>query len=289
MSDIVVRNKNSKNITSLSLDKNELRRLLDILQERTSSACEFENKKIDSDETEVYDKLLAKENLKKCSVLQVTITGLEDKVLLGTIDEVFNSVSFPERIKSVYVHSEIPYKSLLNYYPENFFEFFIDFSKPKVFDFSLQPSERTPNFSQIKVEGSDNTWVNGVFHEIDSEIKNKNSKFTTIHKGSIYDLLIWFIGLPFGFWVCYKFSSFITNAFIASPFLKSAFYVYLFFLSLFIIRILFHYFRWVFPMIEYRNKKENSIGHKILLGSLGLSILGSFIYDILRIFFNFKT
>lgn len=53
-----------------------------------------------------------------------------------SIDDVFNYISFPEKVKSLYVHSEIPYRSQFNYYPGNVFELFIDFSKLRVFNFS---------------------------------------------------------------------------------------------------------------------------------------------------------
>jgi hypothetical protein len=285
MSANIVRNKLSKNITSLSLDKEELKKLLALLQERANAACEFEYKKIEAVTDQGYNKELAKDNLKSCSILKVTITGNENKELFGSIDEVFNSISFPEKVKAVYVHSEIPYKSQFNYYPENFFELFIDFSKPRVFDFSFQPSEKTPNNSQFKVEGSDNTWVNGVFHEIDAYFEDKPSKFSKVHKGSIYDFLIWFFGMPFGFWSCYKFSTLINKAFSSHPFLENALFVYTFFISLFVIRILFHYFRWVYPMIEYRNKKERSIGHQAALFSIALGIIGKVLYDVIKLVF----
>lgn len=286
MRDNIVRNKHSKSIASLSFDKDELKMILVLLQERANSACEFEYKKIEAINDEGYNKELAKANLKACSMLRITIAGHENKELFGSIDEVFNSVSFPEKVKSLYVHSELPYKAQLNYYPENFFELFIDFSKPKIFDFSFLPGERTPNGSQFRVEGSDNTWVNGVFHEIDAFLGTKPSKFSNVHRGSIYDLLVWFLGFPIGFWTCYKFSTLIKKTFSDRPFLESAFFVYLFFISLFSIRILFHYSRWVYPMIEYRGKNERSIQHQFALGSILLGITATLIYEIGRLFFS---
>jgi hypothetical protein len=274
----IVRNRLTKNITSLSLDKDELRRFLNILQERANAICEIECKKIESFSDVNLEK--AKENLKTCAPLNITITGKQSEELFGTIDEVFNSVSFPERIKSLYVNSNLSYKTLFNYYTENSFEIIIDFSKPKVFDFTFQPNEKTPNDSVFRVEGSDNTLVNGVFHEIDSYVNGKPAIFSKIHNGSIYSLLIWFLGIPFGFWACLKLS-FFANTFIENDiFLRNAFFVYVFFVSLFVLRILFHYFRWVYPMIEYRSKKERSIIHQAALFSIIIGLIGKFIYDV---------
>jgi len=285
MSNNIVRNKLSKNITSLSLDKDEVKKILMLLQERADAACEFEYKKIDAVTDTGYDKELARSNLRACSILKVTLAGQEDKELFGSIDEVFTSMSFPEKVKTVYVHSEIPYKSQFNYYPENFFELLIDFSKPQVFDFTLRPSDKTPNNSFFRVEGSNNTWVNGVFHEIDAFFSDKSSKFSTAHKGNIYDFLLWFFGIPVGFWACYKFSHIIDKNLPDHPFLESALFVYVLFISLIIIRILFQYFRWVYPMIEYRSKKERSIGHQAALLSITLGMIGKLIYDVVKEFF----
>lgn len=284
MSKDILRNKLSKNITSLSLDKEELKKVVGLLQEGANSACEFELRKAEafSINDEGYNKELIKANLKTCAILKISVAGYENKELFGTIDEVFNSVSFPERVKSLYVHSEHPYKAQFNYFPENFFELFIDFSKPKVFDFSFLPSEKTPNSSQFRVEGSDNTWVNGVFREVEAYLRSKPSKVPGIHKGSIYDLLIWFFGIPFSFYICYKFSTFAKKTFSDHPFLESAFFFYLFIISLIIIRILFHYFRWIYPVVEYKGKNDRSMAHHFILISTVLGVLGDIIYDVLK-------
>ena len=51
------------------------------------------------------------------------------KELYGTISEVFDSVNFPENVKSLYINSEIRLKARYNYTPKNHFKLFIDFSK----------------------------------------------------------------------------------------------------------------------------------------------------------------
>lgn len=274
-----VKNRLQKPIDSLSLDKDDIRKLLNILQERANAACEIECGHIES--------LIPAENLEKsindlrnCSTLKITITGPDGEELYGSIDEVFESISFPERVISLYLNSEMLYRAFYNYYPRNQFEVLIDFSKPKVFDFSLMPSSRTPNTSIFKVEGFDNTWVNGVFNELDNYFKKNSSKLSSIHKNSIYDIIVWVVGIPFGFWSCFKLSTAIYKVF-ESTFLTSASFVYVFFLSLFILRILFHYFRWIYPMIEYKSRKELAIVHRGAVIIITLGILGNFIYDVI--------
>ena len=199
MTDNIVRNRLSKKINSLSFDKEDLRKLLNTLQLRANAASSIEYKKFEAQKVDNLENI--KKDLDVCAILKISVTGFQSEELFGTIEEVFNSVSFPEAVKTIYLNSDLTYRTLYKYYPENSFHLLIDFSKPKVFDFSFQPNERTPNDSQFEVQGSDNTWVNGVFHEIDAYIESKPSKFSNVHRGSIYDFLVWFFGIPFGFYV----------------------------------------------------------------------------------------
>jgi len=286
MSDSVVKNKLQKPIDSLEITKEELKRFLQILQERANSACEFECNHIESF-IKAEDLEKSKDDLRSCSTLKISLTGNDGVELFGNIEEVFTSLSFPEQIKSIYLNSELLYKSKFNYIPRNQFKIYFDFRKPKVLDFSFQPSDKTPNESMFSVEGYDSTWVNGVFSEIDNFIKKHSSRFSGVHKNSIYDLIVWLLGLPLGFWTCFKLSNSISR-FFTSKFLTSALYVYVFFLSLIILRILFHYFRWLYPKVQYKTKKDISLIHRGLFLTITIGIIGSFLYDLIRIFFSIK-
>lgn len=285
MSNNILRTELSKQINSLSVDKDELKKILENLQEKANEAYEIETNYIETfdDSKEVLD--IKKENLKKCTLLKLTIKGYNGEDLFGSIEEVFDEDIFPDRVKTLYVNSEIPYVSQFNYHPRNFFQLFIDFSKPKIFDFTIQPGERTPNNSNFKVEGYDNTWVNGVFAALDRAFLNKQIKF--IHRVGLYDILVWIIGIPFAFWVCAKLSIFINTYFAVNIFLVNAAFVYIFFVSLFSIRILFHYSRWVYQMIEFKNKKDKSAMHRVALYGIALGMFGKFLYDIVKWIFNF--
>lgn len=286
MVDKVLRNRLNKKVKSLSFDKEELKKLLLLLQERANKACEIECVKVEA-MPNIKDLELIKSDLKKCSELKITIIGINGEELFGSIEEVFASLHFPENVKSMYVNSDLQYRVPHKYYPENSFHLNIDFSKPQVFDFSFLPSERTSNDSQFEVEGSDSTWVNGVFLEIDSFIKYKPSKFPTVHKGGVYDILVWVLGIPFGFWACLKFENILSAGVLTiHSFIANALFVYVFLLSLFLFRILFHYFRWVYPMIEYRYKSERSLIHQAALLSITIGLIGKFIYDVIRYIFR---
>jgi hypothetical protein len=279
MSVAVVKNRLSKPIESLTINKEDLQKLLQILQERANSACELECKYIESISSEErLEQSIT--DLNSCSILKITINGIDNKEVFGSIDEVFDSLSFPDQIKNVCVSSELLYKVKFNYYVRNRFDLFIDFSKPKVLDFSILPSEETPNESLFRVEGYDSTWVNGVFSEIDKFFDERSSNISRIHRNSIYDLIVNLLGIPLCFWVCYKFESVISSTF-SNGFMKSALFVYIFLFCLFILRILFHYFRWLYPKIQYKSPKDLSIVHRGFFYIITTGIIATFLYDIL--------
>ncbi|PSV99585.1 hypothetical protein C9I89_21770 [Photobacterium lipolyticum] len=270
------------NVSSLSLDKEDLRRFCDILQERANAAAEIEvglfeqNNQTDEQYAENI------KTLRESFLLRVTIAGKDGEELWGPIDEVFCSVNYPEQVKSLYVDSESTLRYAHNYYPHNTFKIFFDFSKPRVFDLSLLPSTGTPNESNVEVNGYDATWVNGVFSEIKKFLDNRSSKMSFVHNHSVYDVLLWILGFPLSFWVCSKLSSTIEEAVVDNAFINSALYLYTFVATLFIFRVLFHYLRWVCPLVEYRCKGNLMLAHRALFSILSVGWFGQFLYDIAK-------
>lgn len=283
---ISITNKLSQKITSLSLDKEELKKLCDILQERANAAADIEvdnYKRGENQDDASFEN--DKKLMKEAFVLNITIKGANGSELYGPIEEVFNSPNFPENIIDFYVNSETLLKALYNWYPRNSFDLLLDFSKPNIFDFSFMPNQSTPNDSILRVQGYDATWPNGVFHEIINFIKERTSPLSWIHKHSIYDILLCLLSIPLAFWACYKGATFFESLNI-NIFLKNSIYVYTFFVSLWIFKILFHYLRWVVPLVEYRNKRNKIITHRFIFSALLLGILCSFIYDVIKLILN---
>jgi hypothetical protein len=109
---------------------------------------------------------------------------------------------------------------------------------------------------------------------------------TWLHRHSIYDFLVWGLGLPFGFWMSYRFSGILTKIVGGfSSFVLNGSYVYVFFASLVIFRLLFHYARWVWPLVEHKSSKNKAIKHQIVLGTITLGLLTTFIVDLIKIIF----
>lgn len=278
-----INNRQKMDISSFSLDKDELKRFCDILQERAISAAEIEVAQFQQREQTDEEYAENKKTLRESFNLKITISGKNGEELWGNIEDVFGSVNFPEEVKSLYVDSEAVLKNVHNYYPQNSFTVFLDFNKPKIFDLSLLPSHETPNESSIEVKGYDATWVNGVFSELKKFIDDRASTLSIVHSHSIYDILLWILGFPISFWVCYELSAEIDSVFNhTNAFITSALYVYAFVATLFIFRVLFHYLRWVCPLVEFRGKGSKMLAHRAVLVILIVGWFGQFIYDIAK-------
>lgn len=282
-----INNRQTMDVSSLSLDKEDLRRFFDILQERINSAADIEVGLFQKNEQTDEQFEDNKQTLRESFQLKITISGKGGEELWGSIEDVFGSANFPEQVKSLYVDSESTLRYVHNFYPHNSFKIFLDFNKPKIFDLSLMPSHETPNESNIEVKGYDATWVNGVFSEIKKFIEDRSSTLSVVHSHSVYDILLWVLGFPLSFWICYKLSAQIENAFGGdNAFVTSALYLYAFVATLFIFRVLFHYLRWVCPLVEYRGKGNRMFAHRALFAVLSIGWFGQFLYDLAKLLFK---
>lgn len=276
--------KQMKKIRSFSVNKTELKKFLQILQERSSAAAEIEvyHYKRQSQTKEEYDNAIA--DLRKGFELFITITGADGRKLTGNISDIFDSPNYPDDVTYVFFDTSTKLKSGFNYYPRNELVLFLDFRKHPIFNLSILLSQETINESHITVSGSDTTWVNGVFHEAVDYVGQKPSALTWIHKHSIYDIILFLIGFPFSFWLCTKASTFISASFNnTSEFVRAAAYFYVFIIGLNILRILFQYARWIWPLTEYKCDNNRALKHRIawftLFSSLGITI----VYDLIKL------
>ncbi len=273
-------------VTGCSLNKDDLEKISKILQERATTALKYELEKINGFEVEESKKEAAKKDAEGAFILRYTIKGDKGQELYGLFDEVFESPNFPDRIITFYVNSATTLKALYNYTPNNSFTVLLDFSKPEIFDLSLLPSNPTPNNSFFEVEGYDVTWANGVYTEIEQFLTDRKQSLNILHKHSVYDLLLWVLGYPVAFWGCYKASAIVESIFSSfSPFLKSALYLYVGIFCLICVRVLFHYARWVYPKLEYKSTLNKNLKHQLLLGAVSLSLITTFIADIIHAIF----
>jgi len=225
----------------------------------------------------------AKHELREGFELFITLEGVDGRNLTGNISQIFDSPNFPEDVKSVFLDTSTHLRSRYGYSPLNRMVLFLDFRKPEVLNFSILPSQETQNESNFETAGRNATWVNGVFQEFFDFVDRRPSTSSWLHRHSVYDLLIWTVGAPISFWAIAKLSPHIEATFAGgSVFLRSALYVYIFVMTLNLLRIAFHYARWIWPLAEYRSEKNRALKHKAILltmvSALGLAAL----YDLLK-------
>ena len=274
----------SQQITACTFSKDDLKILCEILQESSYAAAEEEIANYAPLDRPIEQILADREVLRLGFELQVTVRGVDDKVLFGTIPAVFSSPRFPDKVKTLYIDSESDLKNLHNWSPRNRFELLLDFTKPELFNLSLSPSISTPNASNIFVTGLNSDWVSGVYRKVTDFIKEKRTRRGFFHRHSVYDLLLLLLGIPFAFWMAYKLSGLINSIFGGfSVFVQNGAYVCLFFLMLHLFKALFDYTRWIFPIVEYKSLADNARKHRYILGCLIIAIFGNFLYDLFKI------
>lgn len=259
-----------------------MRRFCKILQERSFGAADIEIHNFNRDELDEAQYEKAIKTLQEGFELRISINGANGEELHGPIEEVFESANFPDNVVSLYVDSNRVLKGVHNYNTLNSFTVFLDFSKPAIFDFTLLPNQGTPNEANFEVQGYDATWVNGVFSEINNFIKERSSTFSVVHSHSVYDILLWFLGFPLAFWFCFKASSKLDSV-SDNAFFESALYFYAFIATLFVFRIVFHYLRWICPLVEYRAKGSKIRAHRAILVTLLIGLVGTFVADIAKL------
>lgn len=277
-----------KRIRSFSVDRNDLRKILELLQERAYTAADIEEQKYEKplDHTEERFKQ-AKRELREGFELFITLTGVDGRILTGNISQIFDSPNFPEEVRDVFFDTATPLRSRYGYFPRNKMVLFLDFRRPEVFNFTILPSQETENESNFEIEGKDATWVNGVFQEFFGFVELRPSTAPWLHRHSVYDLLLWLVGFPLSFWICARLSQFVESSLASrSGFLKSAIYFYVFIIAINLLRVAFHYARWIWPLTEFRSERSKSVRHKaalsVILSGLGLTAL----YDLIKWLFQ---
>ena len=266
----------SEQIAACAFSKADLQALCERLQEWGDKASEEEIKHYQPLDRTPEQLLADVASLREGFKIKVTMQGIDDERIFGTIAAVFNSPRFPDKVKSLYINTQQNLKDLYNWLPRNHFQLLLDFTKPEIFNLSLSPSGSTPNASSIRVSGLDSTWVNGVYSEVTNFIKRKETRRRFLHRHSIYDWLILCGGFPFAFSIAYKLSGLINSLFGEhSGILKSAAYVYVFYFSLLLFRMLFDYARWIFPIVEYKESTDTAQKHRAILVLLVLGVFGN--------------
>jgi hypothetical protein len=280
----IARTTQQQQILSFSVDREELRYLLDLLQEKSSGAAEIEVEYVKELEGQTDEQLQqASKDLQDGFRLSITISGSEGGKLTEGIEELFDSPDFPEEVKDVFFNSEIPLHAKYNCQPRNKIILFLDFGRPRLLRFTMLSPKEPRNESNIEVTGQDAAWVNGVFQEFSGFVSRRPSAFPWLHRNSVYYIIVLLLGIPLGFWVCRQAAPSVEIILAGhSPYLRAAVYFCIFVFSLSTLRTGWRYARWIWPLIEYRSARNKYIKHKVAFIAL-LFIPGIYVlYDILH-------
>jgi hypothetical protein len=225
-----------------------------------------------------------KDDVRENYKIHIQIYGTKGEYVAFDSKDIFEEYNLPDDIASISLDNEFFFETTFNKKPIRLVKIFFDFSRPPVFNFTVNPSNPTANNSSIQVLGENSTWVEGTYQKLISTINTNRSHRAWLHKNNIYDLFVWFLILPLTFWNLRKLDLFI------APFLSDqtiiltiAIYLYVFFLILILFRMLFNYTRWLFPYMELKKTgRGGAIFHRIILFTIISGALYSLGSDAIR-------
>jgi len=275
-------------LPSCTLSIPYFKKLYEILNKITQEAAEIEItklKKTPDQSDEDFDKL--KEYAKNLYKLSIQIVGRKGEYIFSDSVSIFDEAQLPDHITKIIFDNSLKYNFSLKKNPLNKIRLEFDFKKAKVFDFVTSPSRATPNTSTIHVLGDNETWVSGAYKNVLQSLQERANKWSWLHSKNIFDLFIWFMVIPLGFFTIYKIERiFSLSASGITPVFMVALYLYFFIIVLNIFRMVFNYARWVFPKMELvTSLKKGALLHRIILGSIFLAIFCSYIYDLFKLIF----
>jgi len=130
--------------------------------------------------------------------------------------------------------------------------------------------------SSLDIFGQNETWVSGTYRKVVELLGNRKNKHGWLHRNNVWDLFLWLAIMPIIFRILFVLQKSITPHLPnISGVLKGAIYVYAFFLLLNAFRFIFSYARWVFPYLELETPLKKTNLHRLILGTIVLSIVGN--------------
>lgn len=275
-------------LPSCTLDIAYFKKLYEILNKITQEAAEIEISKLKKDPGQSDDDFTKfTDYARSLYQLSIQVFGTKGEYIFSDSPTIFKEARLPDHIARVIFDNSLKLNFRLKQDPSNKIRVEFDFQKAKVFDFVTSPSEATPNTSTIYVLGENETWVSGAYKNVIQSLQERANKRNWLHKTNTYDLFLWFIIMPLGFFTIYKIErSFSLKTSGISTVFVAALYLYFFIIVLNIFRMTFNYVRWIFPKMELDTSlKKGAIVHRIILGAIFLTIISSFMYDLIKLIF----
>jgi hypothetical protein len=275
-------------LPAFSLKPGDLKRLFQIIN---TKQFEFRDRIYpgllqQSNETEA-DFAARQQRVYNAFVTSVSITGVSNEVVHGNNEAFFDTPSIPERIKTVFYSTITIPQTILARAPLCNLTVLLDFSQPPLFNFGQLPSLPTPNASNFAISADDESWftsTNARLLQFFSERKTKND---WLHRGSVYDLMLMFPGIPIALWAIYHVGQWLDQIKPPLPsFLTTAIYVYVFVVTVALFRVFFSYTRWVFPKVELESDlKSSPLRHRGVWGAILMPLIVALLCDAIKLLF----
>lgn len=265
-------------LPSCKLTTEDLQRLFCKLQNKAREAADFQIaqlKKI-AEQQGIQDDFPNHESqLRGWLELVVTVFEEGGEQTAGTSRDCLSDSSLPDNIVGITFQSDALYRNQLKGIPGNNFLVTLDFRRTPLLDMTVLSSEPSQNASVATISGENETWVNAISHELETFFKNKKKRVRDfLHSRFTYDFLVMVLGFPASFSVLYQAGPYLDPSETLPVALSVALYVYLVLVALFLFRLLFNYFKWVFPNVEAPSKVPSSpLLHKTILSSIGSYLL----------------
>src|SRR5262245_2357015 len=185
---------------------------------------------------------VSRDDLKRLFDITVTLAGTDGEMHLARADRLLDYPLAPGRLEAISFISGTSFMSRFNQEPLNRFEVLLIFKKPDLLNFTIAPSEPTPNNSNVNITSNNDTWSHGVFQKVRNYIQERSNGRKFIHRSNFYDLALLVIGLPFAFYAAFRLEP-VINYFTAQahPMVGFAAYIYLFVVAIWIFRLGFNY------------------------------------------------
>lgn len=228
-----------------------------------------------------------KSGLRDAHKLSISVTTKSGETYFSNTREIFENLSREWDVQSIYIDNFSRYQALVKSEPRSKFHILFDFTNPSPFDFGTPVSDPTPNNSNYKISGSEDTWVRGVFDQLNTMFDAKKTHRSWIHARHSYDLLLWLAVVPVALYMIQKYTPIYENIFPNSSSIMNIFAgVYALILSMISFRVLFQYTRWVYPKVELADIGQPRWGgHRAFWFVLVLTVLASTINSLRKALF----
>jgi len=217
-------------ITACRLRRGDMRRLYGLINERQVEYGKTVLDQLAQQPNESPDQFNArKTSVARAFVTTVSVTGSNGEVITGEVEEFLDSINIPAKILTVFYSTVTgPSVVLPGFSQQSRATVLLDFSRPTVLDFTKFPSLPIPNNSEFAVASNSESWFTALNSRLTQFFLDRRTGYDWLHRPGIYDLLLFFLAVPFALWIDYRIEGWkFLQA--TSSIIRSSVYVYFFF------------------------------------------------------------